>query len=641
MKDAILYQFHKNLCRNSLEEVIEDDIEIGHIYDPNSDSKKNILAAAQEQAFKQLKQDDPVFINTCANVTSLMASTKNSAAMLEAIWKEGFDEIKLCGLYDLMMDAIGCLMGGLSLEDALASMIKSALQAMGIENFGKLFVGLSPEKQAELDALVKKKIESGDIFKEGSVNQQLSDTLEGKLEWNKPWEPTEAGTTVKEEFEEASKTFTEPTSMSAAEQQASSQLTRRTLAQQFDGSNKNQLSPNVVIQAYVLALLEAYSDNLLELLDELNKFPGSQVISALIATLDCPRPPILNPNILDFIKSIELPFCRNIHDITFPRLDNPFGWLPDIKDILKFIWMAMKLALQQLIIKILLKLMIKICEVIGNALCKALETAGNIAASLPAMAMGKTTLSDVIKESICGDDADSEQIDNTIVDMFSSLGLGGQALSDRDKVLAFAEDISSSTTRSELMNAFLGDPSSDFLDVVSSVVEFEYPEFQDALPNKEALGSFFKNSGNLMPLDFKQQMRDFVGDLPEGDMLPANPTLCATPEQLEEFCNLRADILEGRATEDQIKEMCDNKPLLNDLDDLGAILQSGIPDYIASNMPPMTSDPGCDNGIVPFESEEQKAVVSAALGGDMEQLKVDFSYDMLGNGPATIQWGCH
>jgi len=639
LKDAILYQFHKNLCRNSLEEVIEDDIEIGHIYDPNSDSKKNILAAAQEQAFKQLKQDDQVFTNTCANVTSLMASTKNSAAMLEAIWKEGFDEIKLCGLYDLMMDAIGCLMGGLSLEDALASMIKSALQAMGIENFGKLFVGLSPEKQAELDALVKKKIESGDIFKEGSVNQQLSDTLEGKLEWNKPWEPTEAGTTVKEEFEEASKTFTEPTAMSATEQQASSQLTRRTLAQQLDGSNKNQLSPNVVIQAYVLALLEAYSDNLLELLDELNKFPGSQVISALIATLDCPRPPILNPNILDFIKSIELPFCRNIHDITFPRLDNPFGWLPDIKDILKFIWMAMKLALQQLIIKILLKLMIKICELIGNALCKALETAGDIAASLPAMATGRTTLSDVIKESICGDDADSEQIDNTVVDMFSSLGLGGQALSDRDKVLAFAEDISSSTTRSELMNAFLGDPSSDFLEVVSSVVEFEYPEFQDALPNKEALGSFFKNSGNLMPLDFKQQMRDFVGDLPEGDMLPANPSLCATPEQLEEFCNLRADILEGRATEDQIKEMCDNKPLLNDLDDLGAILQSGIPDYIASNMPPMTSDPGCDNGIVPFESEEQKAVVSAALGGDMEQLKVDFSYDMLGNGPQKQRWG--
>ena len=85
--------------------------------------------------------------------------------------------------------------------------------------------------------------------------------------------------------------------------------------------------------------------------------------------------------------------------------------------------------------------------------------------------------------------------------------------------------------------------------------------------------------------------------------------------------------------------MCDNKPLLNDLDDLGAILQSGIPDYIASNMPPMTSDPGCDNGIVPFESEEQKAVVSAALGGDMEQLKVDFSYDMLGNGPQKQRWG--
>jgi hypothetical protein len=122
----------------------------------------------------------------------------SGGSALDALWYNSFDEIKICGLFDLMLDAIQCLMGGLTLEEALASMIKAALQSMGIENFGALFVGLPPEKQAELDALVRKKLESGDIFAPGSQGQQLSDAIEqgtGKpsehrgqiFKWSKPW----------------------------------------------------------------------------------------------------------------------------------------------------------------------------------------------------------------------------------------------------------------------------------------------------------------------------------------------------------------------------------------------------------------------------------------------------------------------
>ena len=66
---------------------------------------------------------------------------------------------------------------GLSLEAALAKVLKAALNAMSIDNFGALFVGLPPEKQAELEALAKKKIESGDIFKDSGQLQSLSDTI--------------------------------------------------------------------------------------------------------------------------------------------------------------------------------------------------------------------------------------------------------------------------------------------------------------------------------------------------------------------------------------------------------------------------------------------------------------------------------
>lgn len=288
----------------------------------------------------------------------------------------------------------------------------------------------------------------------------------------------------------------------------------------------------------------------------------------------------------------------------------------------------------------MMKLLMKICEIIGDAICKALEVAGDLAVGLLKAAAGRTNLQEVLRDSICGPAADDEQIDNTIIDMFQSLGAGGAALADKEQVLSLAEDIASSTTQKELMSAFLGDPSDDFLSIVNIIVQYEYPDMQDAFPNKEKVGNFFKNAGNLMPADFKAQMKNIVEE-PTPLSLPANPSLCATPEQFEEFCELRTELLGGRATQAQIKELCDNQsqPFLRDLEDLGDILQKGIPNYISDNMPPLISDPGCDNGLMPFESDEQKATVSAVLGGDLEQLKVAFSYDMLGNGPGKKRWG--
>ena len=642
--DAISLKFHDNICQTSLGEVLDDKVGAGLIAGPRAAGidtgsvKGNLVelyAMAQEQAFKELDQNDQVFTELCARI--LFGASGGGGNAVNDIWKHGFDKIKLCGLFDLLMDAIGCLMGGLSLEEALASMLKSAFKAMGIEQFGELFVGLPADKQAELGALVQKKIESGDVFKEGSSGQQISDTIEGKLEWSNPWESEE----LVEQERENKKEGTE-SGMTASELQQTSETGNATLTEQFNvGSeaNQNQLSPNIVMEAYMLALLELYQDNLLELLDEFNKFPGAPVVAKIIALLDCPRPPIFNPSFMDFIKDLEIPWCNNITDITFPRLENPFGWIPEFKDIMKFIWMALRIALQKLIIKIIMKLLVKICELIGNAICKALETVGDIAAALPSIATGRSTFADVVRESICGPEADEEQVNDTIMDMFNSLGSGGSALADQEQVLAMAEDVSSASTQTEMLQAFSGEPSNEFLNIFSTIIEYEYPDMQAAFPNKEKIGNFFKNCGNLMPADFTKQMKDALNNIPEDEVLPANPSLCATPEQIDQFNEHRCNLLEGRATKEQCEAMRLQPSMLDDLDDLGAILMKGIPNYIDDNMPPLVSDPGCDNGVIPFESEEQKAVVSAVLGGDMEQLKVAFSYDMLGNGPGMKNWG--
>ena len=55
---------------------------------------------------------------------------------------------------------------------------------------------------------------------------------------------------------------------------------------------------------------------------------------------------------MDFLKDIELPFCRNTYHIGLPRLVNPFAYLPKLKDIFRILFMIIKIELQKLVIKI-------------------------------------------------------------------------------------------------------------------------------------------------------------------------------------------------------------------------------------------------------------------------------------------------
>jgi len=646
--DALAYKFKDQICKKSLGEAMEEQASLGVIYDPNAQEDVNWYTMAQMQAFQTLEADEQVFMTFCARVLGMGSGLGDgdAVAMLDALWSEGFDDFKLCGLMSFLTEAINCLMGGLTLEEALTPIVESALAGMQINNFGDLFIGLPPEKQIELDELVKKNLESGNIFKDDSSLQAFSDSLApsggeggdavGEMDnaWQivKPWEDDNLS---------ESERWMDSTGMTSAELQDPTKETR-TLAQQFDvGSeeNRNQLSSSIVMQAYVKALLEVYQDNLLELVDEINKFPGAQMIANLLAFIDCPRPAFFNPSVMDFIKDIELPFCREMSDINFPRLVNPFGWFPKWVDIVQAIQVAFMAALQQLVITIIMKLIVKVCELIGNALCKALEMAGDLLEAL-ATPGDCTQFSDMVREALCGENATDDAVNDTMVDMIGTLGVGAAAWADHDQTLAFAEDIGCSVTRKELADAMLGEMSNDMAAALVSLVENEYPDFQEALPHEEAVKSMMKGCGNLLPADFKDGLRDFVNQLPENDVMPAHPSLCATPEQLEDFCALRAELLSDRASPEQIAEMCDNlrETAKEDLGDLWRAAND-FEGYIEDNMPPIISDPGCDNGLIPFEPDEAIATVTAALGNQMEQLKVDYGTDMIGNGPGEKNWG--
>ena len=202
-------------------------------------------------------------------------------------------------------------------------------------------------------------------------------------------------------------------------------VVRRTLSQKAHISDQSQatgaLDPQLVFDAYIIALLDMFQDDLLFLLDQLNKFPGAQIVSILIATVECPRPPLFNPGVPEFIKSLGFPWCRGKNEIVMPRFENPFMYIPTIKDIWNAIKKILKNLIIQLVIKIIVLVLVKICTLIGDAICKALEMTGDILGSLPSVVTGRQKFSDVIKDSICGEDADEDTVDNTVTQLMNDL----------------------------------------------------------------------------------------------------------------------------------------------------------------------------------------------------------------------------
>ena len=615
LADAIAYKYNENLCKKDRDEVLAEEEKLGLIdnaaisdvetigdspptgtsSDETPAKKVTLWALAKAQSAQELESDSVTFESICGELLFPNYTATDSS---EKKLKEKLNDLKLCGLLDLFAEAIQCLLGGRSLEEGLGSIAESALKGMSINNFGQLFVGLPPEKQEELEALVKEKIESGDIFKEDSLNELVTDASAGNYIATKPWEDSESITGTKG-------------------------ADSRTLVISYDSLTDTGLSDDVVMEAYIQSLIEVYGEDLFELIDELNKFPGAQLISTTLAKAVCPTTSLFKPTVFEFIKDVELPFCRSTEDFTFPAWNNPFAWIPEWADFQKVLFDSAKQAINELIVTTLMKMMVKICETLGSATCKALEGAGTLAAAAVTPGTSCQQISDFVKEGICGEDADEETVNGAVADMFSLLGLGAAALADKESVVSFAESISCAVTRSELAEAFLCNASADFLNIVNIIIEYEYPEYRSALPNEIAIKSFFCNMGNLLPVDFRGDLQDFLNELPDNDQLPANPSLCATPEQIEDFCAARAELLEGRASPSQIADLCQPEPFLD------------FPSFEA----PVVSDPGCDNGIFPYEPEDNIAAATAGIGGELESLKVDYSKDMLGNGPREKDWG--
>ena len=599
--DLVAYLYNDTLCRSKLEDVLNDDKGLNQLNqdDPETPFSREVAKIlARNQKYKKLRADDDAVMRACVAVLSPLSTRAGGLAMgissdikgaipnppdgsgKNGVWMEVLGDFKLCGLLDLLFESLGCLMGGLTLEDALPIIIKSALDVMGIENFGDLFIGLPPEQQERMDAIVQAKLSEkhgkkmtrqplnsqsdpdGGFFEgfdptgglkdaippgvgQGTLKTIYGGLLAGKeaneqfMSVFRPWEAEEviaAQRTATQQIHDGANYDTE--AQPTPEQvEAEMRGTDASILSSLNSSRQASRTPPLgeIMTAYMEALMEVYSDNLLELLDELNNFPGAPLLRDLMALtgLKCPRPALFTPSLDSFMKSLDLAFCRKVKEIEIPSINLAALELKiAFKDIKDGIMRVARFLIGMIILIVVNQLIAKVCEILSKAVCKALETTGDLLKGLPGAISGSgPTLMEILRENICGEGVDDETLENSMIDLMATLALGPAAFADRDKTIQFANDLSSAVTRQEFADALLGNPSEEFVEAVDQMLEYVHTDFRDALPNKNSIARFAKNIGNFMPLEFREVLIEYsnnAGGFDDGT--PANPSICSSPD---------------------------------------------------------------------------------------------------------------
>ena len=240
-----------------------------------------------------------------------------------------------------------------------------------------------------------------------------------------------------------------------------------------DGTISTQISVNPmfgtsegnIVSFTIDAIFIAYEGELLDLADTFTNFKGSREVSAVLSFVsllvggNCSRAPLFTPGIYEFIKNLELQFCRNRDPIAFPT----FRGLPKIGDVLGALKDAVVYVLKELLMAIISAIIEFICKTIGDAICKALGAVGNLLLGSPDG--DPNNLSGLLSDAFCGD---SGQPSNFTDADFSALSKAVGGLSEENGralngpvFAAYMRDLSSLSHSLKALTCVWGDKQRD------------------------------------------------------------------------------------------------------------------------------------------------------------------------------------
>tara|TARA_Y100001973_G_scaffold55721_1_gene82310 strand:+ start:12936 stop:21059 length:8124 start_codon:yes stop_codon:yes gene_type:complete len=392
--------------------------------------------------------------------------------------------LDLCGLTNLALKAVQCLMGGVTLEAAYAAIIKATLESMDFIYWDELWVGLPIEKQLEITELIGKELGSlPPPWKwapgEKTASKKLDDTIKASskdfmqerekaltkmtTQLGKMKEELEAETPMKPEdrkklqgeyddlqrkyrvkkntpytYERENTVWGIPYGAGSKEEinlTAEDIKEIKARAAAWDAGkrspNQNRIKEGTFGKSFgkiQKVLMEAYLEAIMEvvgfeyLLSWIDTIPGAKFIANMIANWDCPYPGMFNPPVMSFMATLTLDTCgENRTDMKLPKIMD-LGNLKFMNLINVLVEVAYK-AFWKSLTGIMVKLLVKVLRTLETALCKALELAGRLTAqALKPGAQGG--FMGALVDTFCGEDeGDESKQKETALNLLQSIGV--------------------------------------------------------------------------------------------------------------------------------------------------------------------------------------------------------------------------
>jgi len=579
LPDAIVSKFAEQVCR---------DRNGQSIHDADIKDFDDMLRRAIYSKGKFLNVGDDTFIN----LAELLGESSN----MNELYQNLLNRLGRCGLLDLLSMAIACLTNGIDLEESLSRIVRAALKAMDPGNLEKIFIGLPPDKQAEIKKTIYDELgsipapwESG--YRPGSYGYKIETDPETGQAVGRDY------TRFNEETGDYEMVPAAEDSRSVAERTA--QYRMDTQGTGFGGAG----SIGKAADASLDAIFEAYTEAILDsvdaeyLLGEINKFPGAELITKALLNPECPPPPLFNPPLNEFMKTLELDFCRGQYAITLPKFQKI-----NIPDLYKMFMEALLEVLMQLAIKIIIAILSLILKILLNGVCNLLGLLGNLASGLFAN-QPTNNFADSIRQSLGNTGinnlgipmplADDDAINNAAAGLFSAFSRScpdPNDLPNGQEVSDFLTDVGLVLTQGEFVDLLEGVAAAEVHRAIYQVALLRHPSFLCVFPNAAAVEDFFRYLGDMVDSAFFDRGQ-------RGQ--PVFPGVCEDVTSAGEADNLRRQLftsqgLDPALIEQQLEYL--KCQALDDLDDLVKITQDGL----FSDFPNLLDGPDCKNpGIIP------------------------------------------
>jgi len=420
--------------------------------------------------------------------------------------------------------------------------------------------------------------------------------------------------------------------------QAAESLTKQSRIE-MDGDPDNLGSPGTYGTALGNAqelIMEAYIDMLMDAMEIdkiyaiLDRFPGSEVVGAVLRDLGCSTQGMFNPPIKSFLSTMALDTCGGPSGgFTLPSIDKIPNFsvggllLPRLKKL--FID-----KLEAVIIEVMKRLILKVLETIDISLCQAINAAGNSVANI----FSPDGLDDAMKEAFCPD-GDEDDLKNTKDNLFNASGLADNM--DDSSFDCLYKVLNSILSKNDYINLFTNTPSNmdpETLRKIAEAVKAFCPEFADVFGTPDQIADIFGKMNKYIPPDLRDFLNNEANTTPDGPLYDA---ICLTQEQFDQWNEDRKNLLTAEGLDrPTAQDMIDkaNKRVLDDLGTLADILAKGpdgmVKDAVGALMNP--TDPTCaaDKGLMVFEDQAEADDKSEMLKGFFEMLEKLFYRDLIG-----------